>query len=118
MNNINFIPENINLTRYLNLHESNTCLMQALIDKSVEEVILKRDKWLILELEKNGFIFTSKEDFNKFLESRCIIKQNKKLNRLYVDGEPICEWWDTIRSEVNGDRFTIVLGDMPSNCEF
>jgi hypothetical protein len=113
---MNFIPEKTDFTKLEELHAPSYDILHGVINSCIQNCMRARDEQIKEELKKNGFEFDTQEELERFAKARCVIKTQGKLNVLCVDDNPICEWWDTVKSEQKGDQFTITLGDLPSNC--
>jgi|GEM_PF-4130583 len=81
----------------------------------INEVIKAREDQILNILKEHGFEFKNRIELAQFAKSRCTVeKYPNRLNVLRVDGEFICDWWDTSRF-VNDDplTFSVIIGEAP-----
>jgi|GEM_PF-4784927 len=82
----------------------------------VQQTIKSREDQLLGKLKENGFEFENRMELVHFLKTRCLLERYpNQLNVLRVDGRILCEWWETVRYENDGSKFTCIIGEPPAS---
>lgn len=93
----------------------NTKSMNTQYQRSfIESLVKKHDNRIIDVLKENGYTFDNPKELEEFAKERCkLVKEDNKRCTLFVDGNAIVVWWDTVRLKQNGNTFTAIMGEEP-----
>lgn len=87
-------------------------LYREYVRNVIEETLQQRENQILKALEERGFKFENRIELEEFAKTRCQVLRFQNLKRiLTVDGNPVCEWWETSRFENNGNTFTCIVGE-------
>lgn len=91
-------------------------VLHSVINSCSSKITSALEGQLIERLKECGFEFETRRELEEFAKTRCEREIHaNKLNRLKVDGKVIAEWWDTVEIKQDGEKWTAIAGNPPSN---
>lgn len=91
-------------------------VLHSVINSCSSNIASAREGQLIQRLKECGFEFETRQELEHFAKTRCQLEvYSNKLNILRVDENIIAEWWDTVEIKQEGEKWTAIAGNPPSN---